>query len=302
MARLGGLTMRSITDCRGKDGFVLNLSGLFCCRRSLAGVRGLRVFMACMLTMTTGGCGAFNPAFLNLFDVSGTGQFITIDNAPGHVILTVINNATIDERLLDFLESKLTLSDVEKRNLNPRIRMRLRVTFIDGNFQTIEFITGSPNFVDPTFGAQAVPDLNQNDLSNAVVLCDVASVQLEPGSEIEVFIPVELQEFDRVEVINQAGGVFRFLQLRGSIQPQFRTLQRDDLDEDDNVILQRNIGVRDVLGPVTNLLCGSVVAVVINGVLSVPFLDGFSEPSFDRGDPATTASIGGRYEFRISIQ
>lgn len=263
----------------------------------------MRVLLVSMLSLMTAGCGVFNPAFLNLIDTSGTGQFQSVSNAPGHVVLAIINNATIDGRLLAHLLGKLPeKTEAEKLAIKPRIRMRLRVTFIDGNFQTIEFITGSPDLVDPAFDAQAFPDLNQNDLSNAVVLCDVASVQLEPNSVIEVFIPVELTSFELVETANQVGGVTTEFQPRGRIVPQFRDLLVDDLDPD-NITIQRNIGIRDVLSPVTNLLCGSVVTVVINGALSVPFLDGVSDsPSFDLGDEGTVARIGGRYEFRLSVQ
>lgn len=267
------------------------------------GVRSIHVLLVCILTLMTAGCGVFNPAFINLIDVSGTGQFQSINNAPGHVVLAIINNTTIDERLLDFLDGKLNLTDAEKIALKPRIRMRLRITFIDGNFQIIEFITGSPDLVDPDFDAQAFPDLNQNDLNNAVVLCDVAAIQLEPNSIIEVFIPVALTSFELIESNNQTGAVITTFQPRGRIVPQFQNLMVDDLGPDDNVMLQRNIGIRDVLSPVTNLLCGSVVTVVINGVLSVPFLDVVSSsPSFDIGDEETIARIGGRYEFRLSVQ
>lgn len=266
----------------------------------------LHAWMTGAILLSTGGCGAFNPALLNLFDTSGTGQFITIDNAPGHVVLSIINNASIDERLLDYLDRIQALNSfnaLERSNLKPRIRLRLRVTFIDGNFQTIEFITGSANLVDPAFGGIALPDLNQNDLSNAVVLCDVASVALEPGSNIEVFMPVEITQYDLVETNDDQGGITTSFEPRGRIQPLFMNLQVDDLDEDGNVILPRNIGVRDVLSPVNNLLCGSVVAVVINGVVSVPFLEGQSDaPSVDQADEATVARIGGRYEFRLSVQ
>jgi hypothetical protein len=47
------------------------------------------------------------------------------------------------------------------------------------------------------------------------------------------------------------------------------------------------------------------VAVVVDGVLSVPFLQGVpgnDAPSFDIDDEATVASIGGRFEFRVSVQ
>jgi hypothetical protein len=46
-----------------------------------------------------------------------------------------------------------------------------------------------------------------------------------------------------------------------------------------------------------------VIAFLVDGVLSVPFLDGVSDaPSYDRDDTATEAGIGGRYEFRVSVQ
>ena len=267
------------------------------------GVRLMRVLIVSMLSLMTAGCGVFNPAFLNLIDISGTGQFQSINNAPGHVVLAVINNTTIEERLLDFLEGKLTLTNAEKLALKPRIRMRLRITFTDGNFQTIEFITGSPDLVDPDFDAQAFPDLNQNDLNNAVVSCDVANIIQEPNSIIEVFVPVELTAFELVETANQVGGVTTEFQPRGRIVPQFQNLLVDDLGPDDNVVLQRNIGIRDVLNPAPTVFCGSVVTIVITGVLSVPFLDGVSDsPSYDLADEDTVASIGGRYEFRLTMR
>jgi hypothetical protein len=80
-------------------------------------------------------------------------------------------------------------------------------------------------------------------------------------------------------------------------------LQIDDVDEDGNVTLQRNIGRRDAPSPALNPLCGSVVAIVVDGVLSVPFLDeASSRPSYNVADNATAARIGGRYEFRVTVQ
>lgn len=271
-------------------------------RRWRRSSRGLAATIVIALVPLLTSCEAFNPAFLSLVDSEGTGSIQSIPNAPGHIVLTVLNNAEIDERLLTFLESRLTLSDAEKRSLRPRIRMRIRVTFADGTFQTIEFITGSANLVDPAFDAQAVPDLNQNDLSNAVVVCDVASVQIEPGSVIEVFVPVELTGFELIEIAGQGGNtVGTTFQPRRRDQPQFQPLQVDDIDPDSNVILRRNIGIRDVPSPVTNVTCGSVIPIVINGVLSVPFSI-TDEPSYDIADQNTIATIGGRYEFLVSVQ
>ncbi len=250
-------------------------------------------------------CTAFNPAFVNLLSNGGSAGFATLPNAPGHVVVALANQTEIDERLLTFLTQKLNLTDAQKRTLRPRIRMRLRVTYVDGTFQTLEFIDGSRNLVDPSFDAQAFPDLNQNDLNNAVVLCDVARVEVEPGTNIEVFLPVELIQYQLVESTTAAGGtIFTSFQRRGSLPPQFRTLRIDEVDADGNVTLQRNIGVRDVPSPTPNVICGSVVAITIKGTLAVPFLDPISSntPSYDVDDAATIARIGGRYEFIVTVQ
>jgi len=249
-------------------------------------------------------CTAFNPAFLNLFTTPGSAGFATIPNAPGHVVVGLGNETEIDERLLSFLAPKLALSESQLRALRPRLRMRIRITFVDGTFQTVEFVDGSSNLVDPAFDAQAFPDLNQNDLNNAVVLCDVARVELEPGTNVEVFIPVELIQYQLVEATNVGGGAVVTYQQRGTVTPQFRTLQVDQLDADGNVTLQRNIGVRDVPTPTPNVICGSVVAITVKGTLAVPFLDVVSPsvPSYDIDDAATVAQIGGRYEFLVTVQ
>jgi hypothetical protein len=253
-------------------------------------------------------CTAFNPAFVDLLDPTGAQGLATLDNAPGHVVIAFVNNAEVDERLLDYLESaeggNLVLTDSEKRSLRPRMRLRVRVTFTDDSFQIIEFIDGSRNLVDQTFDVQAFPDLNQNDLSNSVVVCDVASVTLEPGTGIDVFVPVNITAYELIAVTS-AGGVVTSVtfQPRERSTPQFRALQVDQVDEDGNVTLQRNIGVRDVPSPAINPLCGSVVVIAVDGVLSVPFLANVSSaPSYDREDTATAATIGGRYEFRVSVQ
>jgi len=182
--------------------------------------------------------------------------------------------------------------------------MRVRVTYIDGTFQTIEFISGSRNLIDPEFNAEAFADLNQNDLSNATVLCDVGSVQIEPGSNIEVFVPVALQSFVKTEISSTGGQVTTEFQPRERIVPQFRALQQDAVDLDGNVTTLRNFGRRDAPSPTPTVICGSVVAIVVDGVLSVPFTveEETSDPSFDVADGPTIAGIGGRYEFIVSVQ
>lgn len=138
-----------------------------------------------------------------------------------------------------------------------------------------------------------------------MVLCDVAAVQVEPGSNIEVFIPVELFQYQLIESTTTGGGtVFTQFEQRGTIAPQFRSLQVDDVDADGNIILQRNIGVRNVPSPTPNLICGSVVAITMQGTLTVPFLAVVSPntPSFDQDDQSTVARIGGRYQFVVTVQ
>jgi len=176
--------------------------------------RGIRRFMRGALLgagVSLLGCGSFNPAFLNLLDSEGTGQFATIDNAPGHVVISFINNAEVDEQLIRYLESpdggSLILSDVDKRALRPRIRFRIRITFAGGSTMDVEFINGSSNFVDPSFDTRSDPDLNQNDLDNVVVICDVQRVEVLPTSPIEVFMPVPLQEYVQRQVTGQSGDV-----------------------------------------------------------------------------------------------
>lgn len=251
------------------------------------------------------GCDALNPAFVAVWvDPEAAAQFQSISNAPGHVVVQIANNADIDESLINYMQTLgVTLTPAERRALKPRVRMRLRITFVDGTFQTIEFITGTPDFVDPAFAAFAEPDLNQNTLDNAVVLCDVQSVQLEPGTNVEVYIPVQMTAFELVETSSVGGQVTTEFQPRETINPAFRILQVDDLDQDGNVILERNIGVRNVPTPITNVTCGTVIGVTVTGTLAVPFLRRVSsEPSYDRDDESTVAQIGGRYEFRLSAQ
>jgi hypothetical protein len=251
------------------------------------------------------GCGSsLNPAFVNLLDPSGSRA--TLENAPGHVIVSVINNATLDESLLNYLELEggLDVSDAQSQELRPRIRFRAQITFSDGSVQTVEFITGTPNLVDQRFADTATADLNQNDLDNVVVRCDVASVTAEPGAQIDVFVPVEITSYQQTQVTNPEGGVDIVYQPRQRTQPQFTPLLVDEVDEDGNVILQRNAGIRDLASPVLSPQCGAVIAIVITGTLTVPFLPeaGTNDPSYDVDDAPTEASIGGRYEFAASVQ
>lgn len=264
----------------------------------------VRVIAICgLVALGLSGCDAFNPAFVNLIAPNVSATYATVPNPPGYVVVGMQNNVLIDGALIDYLADDLSLSPAEASALRARIRMRLRITFTDGTFQTVEFISGSGEFVDPAFDSTATPDLTRNTLTNVAVRCDVASVQLEPGTNVEVFIPVPLEIWELVEVT--VGDVTNLVpQQRGTIPPQFQALQVDAVDADGNVILQRNIDVRDVLSPVTNIVCGSIVPVIVNGTLTVPFFAqaNTGNPSFDQDDINTVAGIGGRYQFRVSAQ
>jgi len=258
---------------------------------------------AVLMWLGFGGCGALNPAFVNVVDPSGTSGVSTLSNAPGHVVVAFINNAEIDERLITFVTSadggNLELTDVERRALRPRLRLRTLVTFQNGSTMNIEFIDGSTKFVDQNFNAESEPDLNQNTLNNVVLTCDVASVQVIGGT-IEAFIPVELIGYEQ-QLFGAEGNQVLVFVATETQDPQFRDLLVDTVDTDGNIVLQQNIGVRDVPAPVNNPLCGSVISIEVNGVLSVPFTVD-DEPSYDVNDVESVASIGGRYEFIVSIR
>jgi hypothetical protein len=259
-------------------------------------------FFGFALLWSIAGCGVFSPSFVSLIDPSGTSSLTTVENAPGHVVVTVVNNAEVDERLLSFLESapggSLVLTDVEKRALRPRIRFRVRITYVDGQEAIVEFVNGSRRLVQSTFNTSSEPDLNQNDLNNVVATCDVASVQVV--NPVEVFIPVELRQFGFVEPTGLMPGFFREI---GRTLPEFRGLQVDQVDADLNTVARFNIDIRDQPAPANNPRCGSVVAIVVDGVLTVPFReDQMGVPGFDVTDLDAAGSIGGRYEFRLSVQ
>ena len=259
------------------------------------------LILAGLVCVASSGCSAFSPAFLDVVDP--TGQSSTLPPAPGFVIIAFSNNATIDERLINYLISEdlpagrtgLVLSDLQRRSLRPRMRFRVLVTFLDGTDQVIEFVDGS-RVVDPRFAAQSAPDLDQLDFDNAVVLCDVARVGFLDSTPIEVFVPAAVQVWRFLPATDTRQDSFR---LEGSIAPAFRTLVVDTEAQ------PGNIGARDVPAALDNPLCGAVVTIVVEGVLDVPFLniaEAEGNPSYDISDTDTAGRIGGRYDFTISVR
>jgi len=247
------------------------------------------------------GCTTLNPAFVDLFDPAGGSA--TVANSSGPVAIAFINNAEVDERLLTFLQKDLPdgggvqLTPVEKRTLHPRFRFRVRVDFANGNFNIFEFVSGSSKLVDQQFDTTLEPDLTANDLTNTVAVCDVSRIQIL--GPIEVFIPtrVEVFQFQRSTVNNSSQFVTQGFD---PASLNFIPLQVDTVDMDGNTVLQQNIGIRDVPVPVDNPRCGSVVAIVISGSLSVPFL--FDNPSVLDTDTLSQARIGGRYQIKTLIK
>lgn len=275
-------------------------------RRRVGWRRASGLFVLSALAGCTSLNSAFNPSFVDLFDPSGGSA--TVDNASGHVAIVFINNADVDERLLNYLVAEppdgggVELTPYERRNLRPRFRFRVRVDFSNGNSTLFEFIDGSAKLVDTRFDATSEPDLLQNDLSNGIVVCDVARVAVE--GPIEVFMPVAIAGFQFQEASDNRPPTFVF---RGFLNQSLRfiPLNVDTIDQDGNVTLIQNISIRDVPVPVDNPRCGSVVSIAITGSLAVPFLNtpifSSNDPSVQTDDAVTIARIGGRFQVRVQV-
>lgn len=232
--------------------------------------------------------------------ICGCNTGTTISNAPGHVVVAFNNQTDIDEELLDYLASV----GLDASSMLPRIRADIRITFTDQTFTIVEFVTGSDNLVEPDYAAQAATDLDQPLFNNFVGNCDVAQVALDPGSSPEAYIPVKIIQYQLVETTSQGGQIVTDYQQRGIINPAYQPLQVDEVDDRGHVTLRRNIGVRDVLSPVPNVICGSNVVITVQGTLTVPYLDPVSPdvPSVDQDDVETNAQIGGRFKFIVTVQ
>jgi hypothetical protein len=245
------------------------------------------------------GCGALNPAFVNQLGGGLAASLTTVDNATGHIVVTFSNNARIDEQLLNFLLADAAtnlpgLLDVAAGTLKPAVRFRLLITYTDLSQATFEFASGTELLASPGFEEAVV--------TNVVFPCGVLSVELDPARPIEVYVPVELAEYELVQVAGAGGDVQRTeFEIRERIPAQWEQLEVDDTDEQDFVTLQRNFAPGDTPAPITPS-CGSVVALVLEGALTVPFLIGVDEaPSYDRDDESTVAGIGGRYRFVTQV-
>ncbi len=264
----------------------------------------------CSSISTMTGCASvFNPSFLSLVttptpDSSGIVNDVTLANAPGHVPVFLINNTRFDSALIDYMQS--IGIDTSDPNLRPRVRVRTTINYVNGNSNTIEFLDGS-DIVQGTVltddGIQENPlvprQLTENTLTSVVGVCNVGNIQ--PDASIEVFVPVFLKVigFENTNLIVQVRV------LNETIPPRFTILQRDDVDANFNVTLQRNFDIRDVPVPANGVQCGSVVAFILTGTLRVPFtVDelGQTAPGYLDFDDAAEASNPGRFEFQTTVR
>lgn len=289
--------------------------------------RPLRCLAAALLLVGAGGCAsAFNPSFVELFDESGTGQNASVENATGHVPILFVNRLQYSQQLTAWLqelnqERRLGGLETEATDLSflrPRVRMRVQVTWDNGETAEYEFIDGDGVFeierreeedIDADVPPTPVdPNLTENTLTRFVGACDVGRVEvvLDP----QVFNPVFVRTL-RVEVGDLAQET---RVLVATANPQFEPILPDEVDDNLNVTLARNYNFREAPAPAINLTCGSVVGIVIGGTVDVPFTqpeddpeDPFiaeqaSVPGFLETNTTAEARIPGRFEFLVSVR
>jgi len=265
---------------------------------------GIRSVALVGLGLVLAGCDALNPSFVEVMLPAERipPQVQVTDNPRGHVPVFFVSNARYDGALLQYMANQGL--DVSDANLRPRVRVQVQVSFSDGTSRVLEFLDGaqisqSATLIeDETEVAVIPPDLARPPLNNQVLQCDVAGVVVAPTA-IEVYIPVFWGEFERVD-IQQFGSDIQLVEL---YPPQFYVLQVDDVDSRGDTVVLRNIGVRDVAGPILNLTCGSVVMYSLEGTLQMPFVPfegGF--PGYLRENQATIDAFPGRFAVKTQVR
>lgn len=288
---------------------------------ALAGLSLVTIWMG-----TACSAALFNPEFVDIFDATGTGTVGSVENATGHVPVIFVNRLRYSPSLASFmgtLNEERRLSGVPEdttdfNSLRPRIRLRVRITYENGNVVEHEFVSGDGVFEfepqdedEEDLGIPIVPadpNLTENTLTRAVALCNV--VRVEIVGNVQVFVPVIVRTI-RVEVGDLAQ---QTRTLVSTENPQFRPILPDEVDENLNVTLLRNFDVRAAPPPAENLTCGSMVGIVVSGVLAVPFTapednpedDFIAErdevPGFVDTDIPAQVSVPGRYEFLVTVR
>lgn len=224
------------------------------------------------------------------FRTEGIAQF-----SNGLLLVEFVNEARIDESLYPFLLRDPT------EVLRPRFRFGLRVTFADGSDLVYRLTSGTPGIVQAPFQPNDFPDILGPDLFPIHFPCENVR-RVEIDSTIDVFLPVRLYGYEFVEPQGDGGQVFHRYELRDTTPPNFHRLEVDDVDVDGNVLMLRNVGVRDLPAPVVNPLCGTTIVFRVDGTLDAPTLATVEQqPAYDRDDLAAVARLGGRYAFRVTI-
>lgn len=290
-------------------------------RDSRGATRRAGIQLCCvLLTLAAAGCSALSPSAVQVLLPEQTATRLagsTIDNPRGYVPILFINDTRFSSAVLGYLATQGV--DVSDPDLRPRVRMRVQTTFITGVNSVVEFIEGSPLFqssvvVENADGEEVtVPfappvDLLQNTLDNSVPVCDVVEVALEfiptdTQSSIEMFVPPFVKEIRLTDATLPAGGAIVVRELVQTLQPQFRPLLVDTVDDSGTITAFRNFGVREIPGFPRNITCGSVVVFILTGELSLPFVEderGDLVPGYLDTDVASQVSIPGR--FRLAIQ
>ncbi|MEE9297052.1 MAG: hypothetical protein V3W34_19090 [Phycisphaerae bacterium] len=227
---------------------------------------------AVCLTGLLAGCDAFNPAFVD-FVSSNFPAAAIVPRGPdsrGHVVVAFRNDTLFDERLLlSLIDNGMNPSLVDDPELRPRVTVRVRITFVNGETLDVEFRDGSSKIVEPGVVSSDFPDLIRTEQDNLVVQCDVSQVELLELPSI--FVPATFKTFQIREIVT---GDIAFLECQETAgdPPHFELLQRDGVDATGNTTIERNFDVRDVPGAAIAPNCGSVVTIVLRGRLTIPVL------------------------------
>ncbi len=246
-----------------------------------------------------GGCSSiFNPSFINQVaapptGTTGTIPAITLNNAPGHVAILLINNTRFDPLLLDFLET--TGADLGDTEPIPRIRVRVNITYANGSENTLELISGS-EIVEGSLTGGTPPELTEFPLTNFVGVCDIASVTPE---QVELYVPVTRTT---VQIVETQNVITR--EVLSEAPPAFVVLQPDTVDDNGNVTVVRNFDIRKGPVLVNGVRCGSVIGFTASGTVQVPFIQvqGATVPGFLDTDTAAQAATPGRFEFLTNVR
>ena len=268
-------------------------------RRPVAAVGG---FLFLLAAAGAPGCDAFNPAFVDTFAaITPLAPDPIGPNSRGHVVVAFRNDTFFDEQLLQ----QLVANGLDEELLNdpdarPRVRVRLRITFSNGEQLDTEFNDGSATIIDPRVDASTFPELTRTEQTNLVVQCDVSRVELIVLPSI--FVPVFFESI-RIDPGDENTAPFRVL--LDTTNPRFELLQIDDVDAQGTTILQRNLDIRDVPGPAIGPNCGSVVTITLSGTLRTPFVvnaQGVEVPGALITEANAIASNPGRFRLAVGIQ